>query len=382
MALIGLADIGTMDTEIQSLAYWTFTRLKSSFEAAALRKRTAKRIDSSSPTLDKKIDKFVSAANISGPQLSRLAGVGLAARRSSRLMNFNPRLPIIFDASDQLPRTLTTRTLTKRLLPNLNVANNAIKPIPNISAYVEQLLSSAILGGDQPIPAGNQTGPLGNSLKLKIDKTKAIRRVGWEVTDWGPDKIACGGTGVDGNKKEIKKVFPFDIGTFDRDGQVKNPASDLTFVSFDLTGPEWPKAFIAVPVLAEKDASGGFLDALRDLWEEIGDDVTRIVTDLVIAGVLTAAGVGAGAAAGAAAGSVWPVVGTIIGAVVGAVIALLVSWLLDSLDDDVLSSNDMAIANLAGPTDGFNGSKRSPSFDMDFVKDSARYRMTCYWEIA
>lgn len=377
MALTGLADIGTMDTEIQSLAYWTYTQLKSKFEAAALRKRTGASIAASSAALDKKIDSFVFKANISGPQLSRLAGAGLAARRSSLLMNFNPRLPVIFDAKDQLPRTLT-----KRLLPNLNVANNAIKPIPNTSAYVEQLLSKAILGGDLPIPSGSQTQPLGNSLKLKIDKTKAIRRVGWEVTDWGADKIDCGGTGIDGNKKEIKTVYPFNIGTFERDGQVRNPTSDLTFVSFDLTGPEWPKAFIAVPVLAEKDASGGFLDALRDLWEEIGDDVTKIVTDLVIAGVLTAAGVGAGAAAGAAAGSVWPVVGTIIGAVVGAVIALLVSWLLDSLDDDVLSSNDMAIATLSSPTDGFNGSKRSTPFDMDFVKDSARYRMTCYWEIA
>ena len=208
-----------------------------------------------------------------------------------------------------------------------------------------------------------------------VARLKALQRVGWEISDWGDDKITCGGDGLD-SVQHHHKVNQFDIHTFKKDGEDYDIKPNERFVKFDLSGNVWPRTFIANVFLAERDADGGFLKFLQDLWEAIGPQVIQIASTLTIAA--------AGGAVGAAAGTgVEPVVGTIIGAIVGAVIALLVNYFLDSLKDDIFESPDNPLTCLLeSPQSRFPGNQlRSPIYTQDFRLNSARYQMKYYWEL-
>lgn len=213
-------------------------------------------------------------------------------------------------------------------------------------------------------------------LRLKLTRLKAVRRFGWEITDWGEDSISCGGDGLDSVQQHIKAPSLF-INKFKRDNEDFDIKPDYTLMKFDLNriGP-WPRTFIASVFIAEKDASGGFIDFLQKLWDAIGDEVISLSSSLAIAAV----GAGVGSLVGT---EIMPIIGSIIGAVVGAVIALLVSWMVDSLKDDIFESPENPLGVVLSTQDSlFPGDlKTSPIYMQDFTLGSARYIMSYYWEL-
>lgn len=227
-----------------------------------------------------------------------------------------------------------------------------------------------------PPTAPAPTAPNAKELHLKLARLQAIRRFGWEITDFGNDAISCGGDGVDSVQQHVTAPAFF-INEFKRDGENFDIKPDRTFVKFDLNriGP-WPRFYIANVFIAEKDASNGFVEFLQKLWDAIGDEVVTLATSLAVAAT--------GAAIGAVVGTeIMPLVGTIVGGIVGAVIGLVVGWMLDSLKDDLFESPDNPLG-MALPTQNslFPGeNKKSPIYTQDFNLGSARYLASYYWEL-
>lgn len=236
--------------------------------------------------------------------------------------------------------------------------------------------------------SGQRAPAKAKELRLKLKSLKALRRFGWEPTDWGNDVIDCGGDGLGAGGDPIGGVSPsyqhvkaskFRIHDFKRDGEMFDIQPDRTFVKFDLNKPPadaWPRGFIANVFLSESDASGDFVEFLQRLWEEIGDEVVKIATALAMAAV----GAGAGAAIGT---ELVPLVGTIVGAIVGAVIGLIVGWLVDSFEDDIFESPENPIGVTLGAQDTLfeGGSKTSPVQTQEFSLKHACYLMSYYWEL-
>lgn len=212
-------------------------------------------------------------------------------------------------------------------------------------------------------------------LHLKLASLKAVRRFGWEVTDWGDDYIVCGGDALDSTEQHVK-VPQFFVNTFKQDGENFNIEPDTTFAKFDLNRPGlWPRAFMANVFLAEKDADGGFIEFLQQLWEAIGKEVVKLATDLALIAI--------GAGIGAAALSEFPIIGTIVGAVIGAVIGMLVSWILDSLKDDIFESRENPLGVVLPSQESLfaGNSENSATYTQDFTLGSSRYLMRYYWKL-
>ena len=259
-------------------------------------------------------------------------------------------------------------------------------------AFTRQILDAVAprrIDGTAAVSVGASSAPptqrAARELRLKLDSLTAERRFGWELSDWGNDDISCGGDGLDATLPQPKHIkrSAFPVHSFTRDGENYNMSPDRTFVKFDLSRPgQWPRSYIANVFIAERDASGGFIEFLQKLWEAIGPQVISLTTTLILGALGYAAGTGA--AAGAAAGSVAPLVGTILGAIVGAILGLLVAWLLDSLRDDIFESPDNPLAViLPDPTALFeNNSLKSPKYIADFERGAARYLLRYYWELS
>lgn len=309
--------------------------------------------------------------------LSQGRGVNVQLRSNRSKFNFNSTKTIVEQAKaakmfDGLKFSKTTiakvswNARTKKFIIPTDKADYAKMIIEAIAAKRSQ--------------AGQTTAPAPQNfreLRLKLSKLKAIRRFGWELTDWGDDQIVCGGDGLS-SLQEHKKVSQFIVHTFKRDGAVFNFSPHKTFVKFDLSKPgPWPRGFISNIFIAEKDADGGFIEFLQKLWDAIGKEVISLASSLAAAA--------AGATIGAVIGTeLMPLVGTIIGAIVGGVIGLFVGWILDSLKDDIFESPDNPLGLVLASADSlFDGnSPRSPVFNQEFTAGSARYIMSYYWELS
>jgi hypothetical protein len=235
--------------------------------------------------------------------------------------------------------------------------------------YPDSPASTAAAPPPPPAPARAK------ELHLKLARLKAIRRYGLEVTDWGNDSIACGGYGLDSIEQHVKAP-EFFINTFKKDGESFNIIPDHTFVKFDLSrAGEWPRIFMADVYLAEKDASGGFVEFLQRLWDAIGPQVVALATQLALSAI--------GAAIGAAVLIEIPVIGSIVGAIVGAAIGYIVGWFIDTLKDDIFVSSDNPLGIALASQDSLflGNARKSPTYTQDFSLGQSRYLMNYYWEL-
>jgi hypothetical protein len=207
-------------------------------------------------------------------------------------------------------------------------------------------------------------------LILNIDRVKCNDDVGLEFTDFLEDDIRLGGLGADSTGQR-RNIQGFKVGDF-KQGEVKRFNPNRKFVEFDLTRPgTWPRRFSTTFLMAESDASGAFLDALRALW----DAVDEVVEELVVAAVI--AGVGTSIAVGSAGGPV----GLIIGAVVGAAIGLIAHFLFASLEDDVFEPTTVTLSLPDVRTLFAGGQRKSGKRKENLTHPSASYTLKYEWEL-
>lgn len=124
--------------------------------------------------------------------------------------------------------------------------------------------------------------------------------------------------------------------------------------------------------MAESDGSGAFLDALRALWDAVGE----VAEELVVAAVIAGAG-----AVGIAIGAPGGPVGMIIGAVVGAAISLIVHYLFTSLEDDVFEPATVTLFLPDVRTLFAGGQRRSGKLSESLTHPSAIYTLKYEWEL-
>lgn len=208
-------------------------------------------------------------------------------------------------------------------------------------------------------------------LILKIVRVKCLDDVGLEFSDFFEDDIRLGGLGADSTNQQ-HKIPGFKVGNFKK-GEAKSFNPNRKFVEFDLTrAGTWPRAFSTTFLMVESDGSGAFLDALRALWDAVGE----VVEELVVAAVI-AAGAGIGIAVGSPGGPV----GMIIGAVVGAAIGLIVDFLFASLEDDVFEPTTVTLLLPDVRTLFAGGQRRSGKRSENLTHPSASYRLKYEWEL-
>lgn len=392
------------NSEVQAIADRFFQIIRLSVERSAAKINSKPNISiPNKMSIEKSAARFLDQYKKVNPNaVKNLAGI-------SRGRNYRSVMPLSrlsgsskeFDFSS--PKTVFEQAVNMKMFADLKLSpktvvgikwnqNNTNYSIPldkNLFArhIVDAMEFKQVNGGLQPgSTVASSTPPKkGKELHLKLDELKAIKRFGWELTDWGDDEMYCGGDGLDSTKQHIE-VGRFFIHTFKKDGENYNINPNKTFVKFNLhQAGSWPRSFMANTFISEIDADGGFIKFLQELWDAIGADVARLATQLALTAMGGSAGaaIAAGAATGAAAGSIEPIIGTIVGAIIGAVIGLLVAWAIDSLKDDIfISSDNPLLAILDSPTALFDGnSTRSPTYTQEFTAKEAKYRMKYYWEI-
>ena len=208
-------------------------------------------------------------------------------------------------------------------------------------------------------------------LILNIDRVRCLDDVGLEFTDFFEDDIRMGGLGADSTGQQVN-IAGFKVGNFKK-GEVKTFNPNRKFVEFDLTrAGTWPRAFSTTFLMAESDASGAFLDALRALWDAVGE----VVEELVVAAVIAGAG-----AAGIAVGSAGGPVGMIIGAVVGVAIGLIIHYLFESLEDDVFEPATVTLLLPDARTLFSGGQRKSGKRSENLTHPSASYILKYEWEL-
>lgn len=324
--------------------------------------------------------------------VARLSGLSRAGGRQLHTTIAHPSLPLL-NPDFASPQTVLQQAKVNKYFDGLKLSGKTLADakwsaathnflVPgDKNAYAAKILEAlafkrVLPGISSGAPVPSAAPAKAKELHLKLSSLKAVHRFGWEITDFGDDSMASGGDGVDSVQQHVTAPAFF-IHTFKKDGENFDIRPDRTFVKFDLNriGP-WPRSFIANVFVAEKDASGGFIEFLQKLWDAIGSEVVSIASTLAVAAT--------GAAIGSLVGSdLMPLVGTIVGAVVGAVIGLVVGWMLDSLKDDIFESPDNPLGLVLPSQESlFPGNSRtSPTYMQDFTLGSARYLMSYYWEL-
>lgn len=323
------------------------------------------------------------AARLTATTRSNRAGLSLADARAHSLslnLKFNDNGSLL-DQAKKL-NLLADLKLSTASLAGLqwDAANQRLLNPADTLANRDKLLKALALSKANSVVTPVNTGAKpGRELHLKLLSLKAIRRFGWEITDWGNDTIYGGGFATSATEQVIE-VKPFFIHNFRRDGENFDITPDKSFVKFDLSrGVSFPNAYQATIILCEQDAGTEFVKLLRSLWAEIQQQVTEIAVALAS----SALGVAAGVIAGASAGSVVPVLGTIVGAIVGLAVSMLANWLINSTADDIfVSPNTSAMAPVVNSDRLFdNGATQGPIEDYEFTAGQSRYIMKYRWEI-
>ena len=235
--------------------------------------------------------------------------------------------------------------------------------------FYYDLLKGIGLRPNKAIGSSGQSTSGKNELRFNILKLKCLDPVDFEITDWAEDRINMGGMGADSLNQKIK-VNEFFVNNFKNKELFKyNPKK--RFLGFDLnTRGDWPRAYNVTVAIAEKDASGGFLVFLNELW----DNIDEIVVQLVTAAAISVAGTIIGTA-------INPGVGTVIGAIVGLVIGAIAEWIFESLKDDIFDPVTQSIALPSNTALFPNNSTVSEIYNTEFTSSNARYLMWYQWEL-
>lgn len=384
---------GSSNPELQAIAQRVLSLAKLSFQRASLALLAPNQSNLPAQGLERSAYDFMQAyqklnrqavARLTNTSRSSRAGVSLAEAQLNSLnlnLKFNDKLSLLEQAQNlNVMKDLKLSPVSLAGLQWDAAGKRFLNPVDSL-ANRDKLSQALALGKShsttQPTPPA--AAKPGRELHLKLLSLKAIRRFGWEITDWGNDTIYGGGVATS-TSGQIIDVRPFFIHTFKRDGENFNISPDKTFAKFDLTrGLTFPTAFQATLILCEQDSGEEFVKLLRSLWAEIRDQVTQITVALASA----ALGLAAGAVAGGAAGSVVPVLGTIVGAIVGMAVSMLANWLISSTADDIfLSPNDPAISPFINADRLFeDGATLGPVEDYEFTAGQSRYILRYRWEI-
>ena len=342
--------------------------------AAALERPNDFKIPSDSKSLEQKAYKFLqmySSKNaIKSRELKRKAIAFLNKDENSKklfvgdlaMIKNNSKKSIIEDA--RALGFFTNAKFSKPMNDLIQSNKTVLKADFNDHLYMLMGMNLNRIGG-----TGSNTITGHNELRFNLISLKCLDPVDWEITDFSQDHINMGGMGVDNLNQQIN-VNQFFIRDFK-----KNEKHTFTpkkkFVGFRLNTPgSWPRAYNVTMAIAEKDADGGFLDFLKEIWGIVGE----IVKELVIAATITIAGTVIGSV-------IEPGVGTVIGAIVGAVIGFIVQAIFDSLKDDIFDPESQSIA-LPSNTALFPGnSKTSQTFSTEFTSSNARYLLKYQWEL-
>lgn len=208
-------------------------------------------------------------------------------------------------------------------------------------------------------------------LVLNIDRVRCLDDVGLEFSDFFEDDIRLGGLGADSTDQKIN-IQGIKVGNFKK-GETISFNPNRKFVEFDLTrAGTWPRAFSTTFLMAESDGSGAFLDALRALWDAVGEVVEELVVSAIIAGA-SSIGIAVGSAGGP--------VGMIIGAVVGAAIGLIIHFLFESLEDDVFEPATVTLLLPDTKTLFSGGQSKSGKRSENLTHPSASYILKYEWEL-
>ncbi|MBL8178047.1 MAG: hypothetical protein JNK48_25440 [Bryobacterales bacterium] len=219
---------------------------------------------------------------------------------------------------------------------------------------------------------GGRVVVLNKGVRFRVHEVKCIDETNPEWA--GHDEIAWGGAAVD-DKGTSSTIAERKVGGGFDDGDSKSYSPPEVLKVFPLDN-SYPKEFLVVMTLAEKD-SGGLSKFIKELYESIKAEITTI---------LSALGAAAGAAIGGAIGgsvgtAIGGPLGTIIGTVAGAILGALVGWLVSILSDDIFPPQESAIF-LASPNSTFpGGSLVSPSMEFHYRDHGGHYRVTYDWEI-
>lgn len=262
-------------------------------------------------------------------------------------------------------KALKLDTATAAAIKDAVATKNTEKLFDTLGLAFSIIPGTAAAAPAAALPAGF------TKLILNIDRVKCLDDVGLELSDFLEDDIRLGGLGADSTGQQ-RNIPGFKVGDFKK-GEVKRFNPNRKFVEFDLTrAGTWPRAFSTTFLMTESDGSGAFLDALRALWDAVGE----VVEELVVAAVIVGAGV-----IGIGVGSPGGPVGMIIGAVVGAAIGLIVHYLFTSLEDDVFEPTTVTLLLPDVRTLFAGGQRRSGKRSENLTHPSASYTLKYEWEL-
>jgi len=201
------------------------------------------------------------------------------------------------------------------------------------------------------------------TAELQLYRVKAIDECGSGITEWGHDRMTLGAVTVRNGKVKTRQ---FALGKFGHDGSTRNYSRPKTFLMFDIE-PGVAQRFQAVMVMAERDASGGFGDYLKELAAHVekhlaapargkeGDPLKVVATSGV---ELAALGLTPPAAA----------------AIAGTVLA----GLKDGLKDDIFESH---LEELKIKKDGTVKKAELTPRTLNFKGSSCTYAVTYAWAV-
>lgn len=218
---------------------------------------------------------------------------------------------------------------------------------------------------------------LNKGLSFRIHEVRCIDETNPE---WiGSDSISWGGVAAQGvdNKEKVTKLKEYLVGSSFDDGDVKKFSPPKILHNFQLDQGNFPKDFLVLLSLAEKD-SGGMSTFIQELYEAVKAHLQVI---------LTALGAAAGAAIGAAIGgsvgtAIGGPLGLIIGIVAGAVVGALAAWLASALKDDIFMPEEAAIRFKRANETFAGGSLTSPRQYIHYRDHGGHYRVAFDWRIS
>lgn len=156
-----------------------------------------------------------------------------------------------------------------------------------------------------------------NKLGFYVTRVKCVDETNPEW--WGSDEIAIGGNSVD-ETGDTQLIAERGLGGGYDDGDQKAFSPHWQFHWFNMTeGTQWPKQYVTVMTLAEKD-NGGFGSFLAKLWSYIRDAVKQAIEKAIT---------------GALSSYLGPLIASAIGKAVAWVVGKLVEWLISLFNDDI-----------------------------------------------
>ncbi|HKO92790.1 MAG TPA: glycine zipper family protein [Polyangiaceae bacterium] len=230
----------------------------------------------------------------------------------------------------------------------------------------ELKLPSSFLSGLSDIPNPFiPSDPALNHLEFRLHSVKCVDETdGFLGSEAGSDEISIGGVTTD-DTGDVEKVIVTNIGSFSKDGVVKNFSPPRSFATFDLTeAPFFPAFYSVTLVLAEVDM-GGLPEFVNGLYNKVKEKVITALTTAI------------GTAIGATTGPVGAVIGAVVGFIVGEVFQVLKStW-----DDDVFRPATLQIEIPSRSHRFENGAQDSPEGTTTFNGHGGKYQVAWDWRL-